>query len=58
MLTKAIALILLMFCSFGVTIFVLMKGWGLQAENWGIIIFGLIAQFIILILNTAITSDS
>ena len=57
MFTKFIALLMLMLVSFATTIFVFIKGWGLNPENWWIIIFGLIANIVILSLNMAITRE-
>lgn len=46
----AIALVvILMLASFGVGIWVMISGWGLSPQSWGVIIGGLVIQVVIIL---------
>ena len=47
-------MIFLFIASFGVGIWVMMSGWGLTPQSWGVIIGGMIMQIIITIVITCI----
>lgn len=40
-----------------ITIWVMIKGWGLTAQNWQVIIWGAVLQLVVLFLMQAATSD-
>lgn len=42
----------------GLSVWILMKGWGLEPASWSVIICGAVLQLIVLALMQAATSDS
>ena len=47
---RAILAILVLVCVYVVGIFVMIHGWGVQAESWGIIIGGVFVQMFLFML--------
>ena len=44
--------------SAAITIWIMMKGWGLTAQSWPVIIWGAVLQLVVLVLMNAATSDN
>lgn len=57
-MAKFIAVSLLMLLSWAFGILVFIKGWGLQVENWGWLIFGYIATLVIYGVMQGVLNDN